>query len=161
MTYQQGNLITNFKNKKYDLIGHQCNVFHLGAGVAAKLLEDFPEIQVQDDTLDAPNRRYGNYSSLTTEYGDIVNIYSQFRPGACEDVGLDTYVNRLDHLIKALKQINMVYTGKHIGLPLIGSGLAASRELKQDRDDLTYFRMFVAPIIEATLTDLEITIVYL
>jgi O-acetyl-ADP-ribose deacetylase (regulator of RNase III) len=54
---------------------------------------------------------------------DIVNAYTQVYPGR-GGFGKDSDFHRYNAIRESMKIINELYPNKHIGLPLIGCGLA-------------------------------------
>lgn len=162
MKYLQGNLIEMFKDGQFDVIAHQCNCFAGGAGFFYYLQKDFPEIaNVYKKSENHPNNLYGEYSEVKTYFGTIVNMYSQYTPGSCSSVGLDTFQVRCAILETILTRMNIDFCGLRIGFPLIASGIAADKGLKGDMTDLEYFKFYIEPIIQSTLKDVDVTIVYL
>lgn len=158
MKYIQGDLIQMFKENKFDMIGHQCNCFLMGAGIAGALVKEFPEIEMMVNNLKTSVLLFGRYYYIKTDYGYILNIYSQFNPGGCMKKGIDSFEVRLAALENCLTYINDAYRDKHIGLPLIASGIAKQ---KSNLDDLSYFHAFIEPSVMKCLKDMEVTIVYL
>ena len=154
--YKQGDLIKLFKEKEFDMIGHQCNCFWLGAGIAKNLVKEFPQIQVERDGNDT--YLFGTYSTVETKFGNILNIYSQYSAGGCTPIGIDSFEVRLGALENCLNNINENNKGERIGLPLIASGIAKK---KSNLDDLSYFHSFILPSVKKCLKDMKVTIVYL
>lgn len=77
------------------------------------------------------------------------------------DIVTDSLKNRKFALSEILEAVNHNYKGKSIGLPLIASGLAATKSIKQDMSDLEYFKLMIYPIVEEKLKDVKVTIYYL
>lgn len=159
MKYKQGDLIDLFKQGKFDIIVHQCNsVGVMGAGIAKVLAKEFPQINVEVTGVGQAVSLFGTYEYFETEYGYIINMYSQFNIGKCKEVGIDSFEVRLGALENCLYQINENNKGLKIGLPLIASGLAKK---KSNLDDLSYFHSFILPSVKKCLRDMKVTIVYL
>lgn len=144
MKYVDGDLIQLAKDGKFDVIGHGCNCFlNMGAGIAKSIRAAFPEAYSADWTT-----RKGDHKKLGTasfvDYGDLVvlNLYTQF------DYGPGLRAN-YEAIRSCMKWIKKRYTGKRIGLPLIGAGLAGG--------DWN----IISKIIEDELGDEDITIVKL
>ena len=120
MKYIDGDLIKLASQGMFDVIGHGCNCFHsMGAGIAKSIKQAFPEALMADQFS-----RYGDKNKLGTfthvDYGDfiVLNLYTQFNYGSNKiNVDYDTVRN-------CMKEIKRKYSGKRIGLPFIGCGLA-------------------------------------
>jgi O-acetyl-ADP-ribose deacetylase (regulator of RNase III) len=143
MKYIDGDLIELAKEGKFDVIGHGCNCFHsMGAGIAKAIRRDFPEAYMVDKCS-----RYGDRNKLGSftqmDYGDLVvlNLYTQFKYTSTE---VDVEYGAVRRCMKAIKK---KYSGKRIGLPLIGAGLAGG--------DWN----IISQIIDDELGDEDITIV--
>ena len=163
MKYIKGDLIELFKQGEFDIIAHQCNCFSIfGAGIAKRLVEEFPAIELQDKQSDYSSiDRFGTIDDILVRasgYRTIINIYSQYRPGGCTLTGIDSFEVRLGALENCLYQINKNNKGLKIGLPLLASGLAKK---KSNLDDLSYFHSFILPSVKKCLRDMKVTIVYL
>lgn len=159
MKYIKGDLIELFKQGEFDIIVHQCNsVGVMGAGIAKVLAKEFPQINVEVTGVGQAVSLFGTYEYFETEYGHIINMYSQFNTGKCKEVGIDSFEVRLGALENCLYQINENNKGLKIGLPLIASGLAKK---KSNLDDLSYFHSFILPSVKKCLRDMKVTIVYL
>lgn len=143
----KGNLLTLSKEGRFDMIGHGCNTQkNMGGGIALSLKNMYPKAYEVDK---ATNAVMGEYS-ICRDYEEciILNIYSQYYPGGKNNFGIDSKENRYLALNKAFKSINKEFKGKHIGLPLIGAGLAGLEWNK------------VKEIIGNNLTDMDVTIVH-
>lgn len=157
--YKQDDLIRLFKEKEFDMIGHQCNCLGLmGAGIAKVLVQEFPQINLGVNSIRQSIELFGTYDIFQTEYGLIANIYSQFNLGRCLEIGIDSFEVRLGALENCLNNINEDFSTQHIGLPLIASGIAKK---KSNLDDLSYFHSFILPSVKKCLKDMKVTIVYL
>jgi O-acetyl-ADP-ribose deacetylase (regulator of RNase III) len=158
MKYVQGNLIDLFKQGEFDLIAHQCNCKgQMGAGIAKQLSNEF-NINKVPASWQISIDLFGKIEEFDTPHGKIVNMYSQFSPGACHLKGIDSFQIRIGALRECLRQIKENYSGKKIGFPLIASGLAKK---KSNLDDLSYFNAFILPSVKKCLRDMKVTIVYL
>jgi len=136
-----GDLVEEFKNNKFDAIIHGCNCFHImGAGIAKQISKEFPEAFVEDQKTPCGDyNKLGSISIAKTDYGDIINAYTQFYPGPNFEYHA---------FISCLNVINIQYRGKHIALPQIGCGIGGA--------DWQY----VNHIIENHLKDVELTLIY-
>jgi O-acetyl-ADP-ribose deacetylase (regulator of RNase III) len=145
MKYIDGDLIKLAQEGKFDVIGHGCNCFHsMGAGIAKAIKQAWPEALLADHCT-----RYGDRNKLGTfsqlEVGDltILNLYTQFKYTSIQ-VDVD-----YDAVRKCMKAVKKRYSGKRIGLPMIGCGLAGG--------DWN----IISQIIDDELGDEDITIVKL
>ena len=77
----------------------------------------------------------------------MVNAYTQINPGPNGN-GRDSDYNRYESIRSSMKIINQKFTGKHIGIPLIGAGLAG---LKWNK---------VKTILQQELINMDVTIVH-
>lgn len=147
MEYKEtyGDLIYMAKNGDFDLIAHGCNCKkNMGAGIARTIAGKFP-MAYQADVNSTP--KMGEIS-VCEAYDScvIVNAYTQFYPGKGGH-GKDTKFHRYEAIRNSMKEINNRFSGMHIGLPLIGCGLAGLQWNK------------VKKIIKEELKDLDVTIV--
>ncbi len=120
----KGDLIKLALDGQFDVIVHGCNCFcTMGAGIAKTIKEQFPEAFEADlATKEGDRSKLGSFS-----HGDvvrdghvvtIVNAYTQFHysgPGVIADYGAIRTV---------FEKIKLQFSGKRIGYPLIGAGLA-------------------------------------
>jgi len=140
-----GDLIKLAKEGMFDVITHGCNCFcTMSAGIAPQIKKAFPEAWKADlQTERGDIKKLGNFSygihkgvgitAIDLTKGElgfsnqkdliIINIYSQYKYGRNH---VDGDENPIDYeaLTLALRKINKIYSGKTIGLPKIGSGLA-------------------------------------
>jgi O-acetyl-ADP-ribose deacetylase (regulator of RNase III) len=152
----KGDLIKLALQGKFDVIVHGCNCFNtMGAGIAVQMANVFG--------CDKFNMEYKNYKGDINKLGQIdhrnfnivlgkvltpysfdeinltvINAYTQFETGR----NLDYVALKL-----CLKKINYLFKGKHIGLPLIGCGIAGGNW------------EIVQRMIQITLKDCKVTIV--
>ncbi len=174
MNYKQGDLLIAFKDDEVNVIMHQCNcTVGMGAGIAKEIAREFPIVNlINDELLDQSDIEGKCYPIAITNKKYIVNLYSQYYPGAPsereilfgENKGnLDTFRQRLNWLRKSLKMYVEEYSNKDdiIGLPLIASGLAADKNKKNGLSDLEYFKKYIAPTIEEELQNFNVTVYYL
>lgn len=128
-----------------DVIVHGCNCFStMGAGVAKIVREKYPlAFSVDKFSPLTPNQKFGKITHTgNTTTPTIVNAYTQFnfRGPNNADYGA---------IRSAMKEVKKEFTGKRIGMPLIGAGLAGG--------DWTIIKQ----IIEEELGDEDVTIVAL
>jgi O-acetyl-ADP-ribose deacetylase (regulator of RNase III) len=145
----QGNLITMALNGEFDLIGHGANCFcRMGSGIAKEIAERIPDAVAADNkTIESDIRKLGNFTmgQIDLEHpekGIILNIYTQYNYGT-DKINVD-----YEAITLALRKINHVFKGKHIGLPLIGAGKARGKW------------SIIKKIIYAELVDMQVSIVH-
>lgn len=117
--YIKGDLIRDRKN--FDVIAHQCNCFlSFGAGIAAQIKVQIPEAYQADlKTQYGDKNKLGTITYTTNTVPTVVNMYGQYKYTRHE---VDTNYDALRSCLKKLKE---KFSGKKIGMPLIGAGLAA------------------------------------
>ena len=142
----EGNLIDLAFEGNFDLIGHGANCQKtMGAGIAKEIAERIPQAY----EVDKRDKRFSimKLGCFTTscfivegvkEYCEILNLYTQYNPGANIDY---------EALTLCLRKVNMMYKNCHIGLPYIGAGIAGGNWEK------------ILTIIKEELKDMKVTIV--
>lgn len=163
----KGNLITLALANSFDVITHGCNCFcNMGAGIAPQMAKAFGANNTRVFMLEKEMMRgdvnklgaieigYYNVDSNTIDdvhdgridTFTIINSYTQY------DVGRNVLTGgpAIDYeaLTMCLRKINFTFKGKHIGLPLIGAGLAGGDWSK------------IKGIILRELKDMKVTIVH-
>ena len=124
MRILEGDLITLALQGTFDVIVHGCNCFcTMGAGIAHSIQSQFPEAYAADlMTTKGDRNKLGFFSSATVEENGhnitIVNGYTQFQPSG--PLPLVHY----DAVESLFKKIKKEFSGKRIGYPKIGAGLA-------------------------------------
>lgn len=118
MKYIKGDLIRD--SKQFDVIGHGCNCFlSMGAGIAKAVKQTFPDAYKADlNTKYGDRKKLGTYTSATVGNLTILNLYTQYKYTRHE---VDADYNAIRKCMQAIKKD---FSGKKIGLPLIGAGLA-------------------------------------
>lgn len=120
----QGDLVHLAQHGEFDLIVHGCNCFRtMGAGIAKGIKAAFPQAYEADQATPRGDRnKLGTCTFATIDQKGIplivVNAYTQFNyqgPGPKLDY---------DAVRSCMRWIKKHHTGKHIGLPKIGAGLA-------------------------------------
>lgn len=142
--YVENDLLNAFEHGDFDAIVHGCNCFHtMGAGIAGQIKNRFfMAYQADLKTEFGDWTKMGTYSKAEFTFGDLINGYTQFRPGRMP-------VNDLYANIRTLfTTLNKDYAGKIIGVPKIGCGIAGG-----DWNE-------VAKIIQETTPDVKIVVVY-
>lgn len=117
--YIKGDLIVD--REQYEVIAHQCNCFlSFGAGIAAQIKKYIPEAYQADlSTQYGDKKKLGTITHTTNSNPTVVNMYGQYKYTRHE---VDTNYDALRSCFKIVKQ---KFSGKKIGLPLIGAGLAS------------------------------------
>lgn len=143
--YVQHNLLDSFEHSDFDAIVHGCNCFHtMGAGIAGEIARRFPvAVEADKKTEYGDWSKLGDYSFAPTVYGDIINGYTQYRPGRCPKDQLYANIRQL------FTKLNVDYKGKMLGIPKIGAGIAGG-----NWDE-------IAEIIQDVTPDVGIVVVYL
>ncbi len=124
MKIVHGDLIKLALEGNFDLIIHGCNCFcTMGAGIAKQVKNTFPEAYEADQNTESGSKeKLGTYSNtkVTRENNkiEIINAYTQFAPGG------DGVLLNYEALRNAFKKIKLNFSGKRIGYPKIGAGLA-------------------------------------
>ncbi|WP_223652756.1 macro domain-containing protein [Hymenobacter psoromatis] len=124
MLTEKGDLIQKAENGEFDVIVHGCNCFcTMGAGIAKTIKQVFPAAYQADlATVKGDRAKLGSYSLAQVNNAGkplaIVNAYTQYQwRGAGRKV--DYTAAR-----QVFQQIKDAFTGKRIGYPAIGAGLA-------------------------------------
>lgn len=161
LKYVKGDLIQMFKKNQFDYLLHQCNCFSSGAGFAGALFNEYPDAKPLSQYSYA-HVRFGTNDYKPTLNGMIVNMFSQFNPGGCTETGADSFSIRMKALELCLKDINTsISVHSKIGMPLIASGIAADKVMKQNMSDIEYFKLYIATLVNHCLPDRDVTVVYL
>ncbi|MGI9533702.1 MAG: phosphatase [Thermodesulfobacteriota bacterium] len=120
----EGDLIKLALDGEFDVIVHGCNCFcSMGAGIAKKIKDLFPEAYDADLQTEKGSRdKLGSISYTNVQRGKneftIVNGYTQFSAG-----GSGVLVDYVA-LLSVMKGIKSNFSGRRIGYPMIGAGLA-------------------------------------
>lgn len=120
-----GNLVDMAYRGKFDVIIHGCNCFcTMGAGIAKEIAHRFPPALAVDlQTIRGDRSKLGSYTStvVKNKHGGnliIVNLYTQYR------YGRDRCHFDYDAFRRGLKSLAPNAGDLHIGMPMIGAGLA-------------------------------------
>ena len=141
--YIDGDLIKLALNGEFDVIVHGCNCHSkMGAGIAPQMAKAFGCDRFSMELWGSDVNKLGNIDYQTFVLGEntvwsledaknnrnepeltVVNAYTQFNYGHNH---VDGDLKPLDYeaLTLCMRKINIVFVGKHIGLPKIGAGLA-------------------------------------
>jgi len=115
-----GDLLMLAKQGKFDVIVHGCN-YHctMGAGIAKSIKQQFPEAYAADcQTEKGSKAKMGTYSKAKIEQVTVINAYTQFN---WRGKGCLVDYEAVRQVFRAIKKD---FSGKKIGYPLIGAGLA-------------------------------------
>ena len=76
----KGDLIKMFRKGHFDIIVHGCNCGNnMGDGIAKAIKEEFPQAYAVDKaTPKFDMQKLGTYTKAETEYGTIINAYTQY-----------------------------------------------------------------------------------
>jgi O-acetyl-ADP-ribose deacetylase (regulator of RNase III) len=121
MKFVNGDLIELAKQGKFDVIIHGCNCFNtMGAGIAKNIKKIWPVSYMEDyKTIKGDKNKLGTYTMVNVGNLIIVNAYTQYKYGANQD-----YETNYKAIQSVFKKIKTDFTGKKIGFPKIGAGLA-------------------------------------
>ncbi len=124
MRYLKGDLIQLALSGKFDVIIHGCNCFcSMGAGIARQIRETFPQAYLTDlDTEPGDKNKLGKYSQASIQINEkaltIINGYTQYHYSGT------TVLADYDAIKSLFYQIKLNFSGKKMGYPRIGAGLA-------------------------------------
>jgi O-acetyl-ADP-ribose deacetylase (regulator of RNase III) len=162
----EGDLIAQAKEGHYDVIVHGCNCFStMGAGIAPQMAKAFGADKFEMELRGKDIRKLGNidYEKIVlgknatwrlSEYKNndndpeliVVNAYTQYSYGRNHIDGVSSPLD-YEALTLCMRKMNLLFKGKHIGLPQIGCGLAGGNW------------EVVKEIIKKELKDCHVTIV--
>lgn len=149
-----GDIVKQALAGEFDVIVHGCNCFNtMGKGLALTIKRHFPlAYQADQKTLKGDRKKLGTLTTAFEHNVHVVNAYTQYHYGAGQ--------RQADYeAIRAcMADLKKRFTGKRIGLPLIGAGLAGgdwamiqaiiSEEL--DGEDVTIVH-YAAPTVAQSL----------
>jgi O-acetyl-ADP-ribose deacetylase (regulator of RNase III) len=147
MKIVEGDLIKLARQGHFDVIIHGCNCFNtMGAGIARQIAIECPEATIKDNyTKRGDKNKLGTFTEAEIERGPIkfvvVNAYTQY---GCQVSKVNVDYEAIRH---AFEKIKLKFTGKRIGIPLIGAGLAGG--------DWN----IIAPIIDGIMEGEDLTLV--
>lgn len=128
----------------YDVIVHGANCFcTMKSGIAKQVIQHFPEAeQVDKQTTKGERSKLGTITHTLHTTPIVVNAYTQF------EYGTDKMNCDYNAVRNCMKELKKKFSGKKIGMPQIGAGLAGGdwNTIKQ--------------IIHDELQDEDVTIVY-
>jgi O-acetyl-ADP-ribose deacetylase (regulator of RNase III) len=163
-----GDLIVLAKTGEFDVIAHGCNCRStMGAGIAPHMARNFGCDKFEMETWGPTIEKLGCIDYETFVIGKnaiwsltdadnklnepeltVVNAYTQNNYGANHKDGVTKPVD-YEAITMCMRKMNVIFKGKHIGLPKIGAGLAGGN---WDR---------IKNIIQTELIDCKVTIVIL
>jgi len=120
----EGDLIQLAIEGQFDLIIHGCNCqCQMGKGIALTIKKKFPKAYEADcETEKGSREKLGTFSSASVKMNEteftIINAYTQYH---WRGAGVKADYDAIRRVMRAVKQ---QYSGKRIGYPLIGAGLA-------------------------------------
>ena len=119
--YIDGDLVRDAE--QFELIAHCANCFCImGSGIAPRIKTKYPEAYIVDcNTKKGDKLKLGTISFTKNTTPIIVNIYGQYGYWGRNEGKMDLDYNALRSGFKLIKQN---FSGKIIGLPKLGSGLA-------------------------------------
>ena len=120
--YIKGDIILAAQNSEIDVLVQGCNCFCTqGAGLALSIKNTWPEVYAEDcKTKKGDRNKLGTITSFFDKNINvtIINAYTQFTFWDVNDM------LSYDAIESCLKLIKTYFSGKRIGLPKIGCGLA-------------------------------------
>jgi O-acetyl-ADP-ribose deacetylase (regulator of RNase III) len=162
----EGDLIVLAKEGKFDVIGHGCNCKSvMGAGIAPQMARAFGCDKFEMESWGPTIEKLGNVDFQTFVLGEnamwnlsngknklnepelnVCNLYTQYSYGRNHKDGVSKPID-YEALTLCMRKMNVLFKGKHIGLPRIGAGLAGG-----DWEVIKF-------IIQLELSDCKVTIV--
>jgi O-acetyl-ADP-ribose deacetylase (regulator of RNase III) len=161
-----GDLIVLAKEGKFDVIGHGCNCLStMGAGIAPQMARAFGCDKFEMEAWGPTIEKLGNVDFQTFVLGEnamwnlsngnnklnepeltVCNLYTQYSYGRNHKDGVSKPID-YEALTLCMRKMNVLFKGKHIGLPRIGAGLAGGDWNR------------IKTIIQDELIDCKVTIV--
>lgn len=145
MNYNEidGDLIKLALEGRFDVIGHGCNCLStMGAGIAPQMARAFGCDKFEMETWGPTIEKLGNVDYQTFVLGEntmwnlsngdnklnepevtVCNLYTQYSYGRNHKDGVSKPLD-YEALTICMRKMNLLFSGKHIGLPMIGAGLA-------------------------------------
>lgn len=119
----EGDLISLAEEGVFDVIIHGCNCLcTMGSGIAKTIKHQYPQVyKVDCETVKGDKSKLGSYSAIVVGHQSsfvVVNAYTQYGYSR-KDIDVD-----YDAVRKVFALIKQDFSGKRIGYPLIGAGLA-------------------------------------
>lgn len=119
--YIDGDLIRD--SSQFEVIAHCCNCFNtMGSGIAPQIKAKFPEAYSVDcATIKGDKAKLGTITHTINTNPVVVNIYGQYGYNGRQHGEIDVDYNAIRSGFKLIKE---KFSGKLIGIPKLGSGLA-------------------------------------
>lgn len=169
MKYIKGDILEAFDKGDIDVLLHQTNCTSGTnlAGIARLIYNRYPQTKKAFE-----GSSFGRCYFTSTGFQTIVNMNCQFYPGAPSETFFlmsnlyqlqDNFHNRSVALMHCLTEVENSFSDDIIiGLPLIGSGLAASSSKQlENLTDLDYFIKYIANLIKPLTKEFKVNIYYL
>lgn len=89
ISYVNGDIFDEFDLNKEQILVHGCNCFHsMSGGIARLIALRYPQAQEADksNTEFADIDKLGSYSEASIDKNKIINLYTQYQPGANFDI---------------------------------------------------------------------------
>lgn len=127
--YVDGDLLKLADEGHFDLIAQGCNCFCvMGSGIAPQIKAKYPEAYEADcKTTSGDMTKLGTITHTENTNPIVVNIYSQYDTKGRRQGKIDL---DYDALRSGLREVKAKFSGKRIGLPYLGTGLAGGDETK-------------------------------
>ena len=121
LKYIEGDLVRDAE--QFELISHCCNCFcTMGSGIAPLIKTKFPEAyEVDCETRKGDKLKLGSISHTVGTTPIVVNIYGQYGYWGRNEGKMDL---DYDALRSGFKNIKEKFSGKRMGFPMLGAGLA-------------------------------------
>lgn len=121
--YVDGDLLKLADEGHFDVIGHGANCFcTMGSGIAPQIKAKYPEAyEVDCKTTSGDINKLGTITHTENTNPIVVNIYSQYDTKGRRQGKIDL---DYDALRSGLREVKAKFSGKRIGMPKIGAGLA-------------------------------------
>jgi len=120
----KGDLIKLAVEGNFDVIIHGCNCFcTMGAGIAKGIKSEFPEaFKADSNTEKGSKEKLGFFTSATViKNGHEITVVNAYTQHHWRGKGIKTDYDAIKQVFASIKSN---YSGKRIGYPLIGAGLA-------------------------------------
>lgn len=126
--YKKGNIFDFIYEENLEVILHGCNCFcKMDDGIALQFALNFPEIVLSDNLTNLKDKnKLGTYHPVNIKRFDkeftILNCYTQFAFAGFDIETFDYF--DYEAFENILKDVKTNFSGKKLGMPLIGSGHA-------------------------------------
>lgn len=119
LKYTEGDLVRDAE-RDFDVIAHGCNCYcTMGAGIALSIKNNYPEAYEADKaSAFADKSKLGTYTQWSNDDITILNMYTQW-----DYKGTNVKAD-YEAIRRGMKRMSEEFSGKKIGIPFIGAGLA-------------------------------------